>query len=79
MRSATARRAKQSFSPILKEVEGGKSVVITPRGRPAVIVMPYRAADTGEREHAINRIVALMRRGLPLGGKRFTRNEMHEP
>jgi len=35
------------------------------------IIMPYRAADTGERERAIDRIVALMRRGLPIRGKRF--------
>jgi plasmid stability protein len=30
------------------------------------------------RERDIERLVALMREGLPLGGRRFTRDEMHE-
>jgi hypothetical protein len=30
------------------------------------------------REQAIERVVELMRRGLPIGGRRFTRDEMHE-
>jgi antitoxin FitA len=30
------------------------------------------------RERDIERVVALMRKGLPLGGRRFTRDEMHE-
>jgi hypothetical protein len=31
-----------------------------------------------EREAAIKRMIARMRKGLPLGGRRFTRDEMHE-
>ena len=34
--------------------------------------------DAVSRERAIERIVELMRRGLPVGGRRFTREEMHE-
>ena len=30
------------------------------------------------RERDIERVLALMRKGLPLGGRRFTRDEMHE-
>ena len=30
------------------------------------------------RERDIERVVALMREGLSLGGRRFTRDEMHE-
>lgn len=30
------------------------------------------------RERDIERVIALMREGLPLGGRRFTRDEMHE-
>ncbi|MGA8401308.1 MAG: hypothetical protein WB697_15565 [Stellaceae bacterium] len=33
---------------------------------------------TAARERDIERVVALMREGLPLGGRRFTRDEMHE-
>ena len=76
MRSVTAREANQAFSRILQEAERGESVVITRRGRPVAVIAPYRAADVPER--AIDHIVALMHRGLPIGGRRFTRDEMHE-
>jgi prevent-host-death family protein len=79
MRSVTAREANQAFSRILQEAERGESVVITRRGQPVAVIAPYRAAaDVREREQAIDHIVALMHRGLPIGGRRFTRDEMHE-
>jgi prevent-host-death family protein len=78
MRSVTAREANQAFSRILKEAEGGQSVVITRRGQPVAVIAPYGAADSRERERAIEDIVALMRRGLPIRGRGFTRDEMHE-
>ena len=77
MRSVTAREANQAFSKILKAAESGESVVITRRGQPVAVIAPYRAED-GERERAIDHIVALMRQGLPIGGKRFSRDDMHE-
>lgn len=79
MRSVTAREANQGFSQILKEAEGGAPVVITRRGRPVAVLGPYRAATAPDRGRAIDHAVALMRKGLPLGGRRFTREEMHEP
>jgi prevent-host-death family protein len=78
MRSITAREANQSFSRVLRDAENGQSVVITRRGQPVAVLSPYRRADTGDREQAIERVVHLMREGLPLGGRRFTRDEMHE-
>jgi prevent-host-death family protein len=78
MRFVTAREANQAFSRILREAEEGESVVILRRGRPVALLAPYRAADRGERERAIEHIVGLMREGLPIGGRRFTRDEMHE-
>jgi prevent-host-death family protein len=78
MRSVTAREANQAFSRILKEAEGGQPVVITRRGQPVAVIAPYCAADSRERERAIEHIVALMRRGLPIRGRGFTRDEMHE-
>jgi prevent-host-death family protein len=78
MRSITAREANQSFSRVLKEAENGDSIVITRRGQPVAVLAPYRNVHRGDRERAIERIVALMREGLPLGGRRFTRDEMHE-
>jgi hypothetical protein len=35
-------------------------------------------ADADERERDIQHVVALMKEGLPLGSRRFTRDEMHE-
>ena len=77
MRAVTAREANQAFSRILKAAESGESVVITRRGEPVAIIAPYRAQDR-ERERAIGRIVAMMREGLPVGDRRFSRDEMHE-
>ena len=54
------------------------TVVINRRGLPVAIIAPKQGANAREWEHAINHIVALMRLGLPIGGRRFTRDEMHE-
>ena len=78
MRAVSAREANQRFSRILQEAEGGEAVVITRRGKPVAVLGPYPAEQSEERERAIEHIVALMRKGIPLGGRRFTRDEMHE-
>jgi prevent-host-death family protein len=77
MRFVTAREANQAFSHILKQAEAGESVVITRRGRPVAMLTPYPKSDARERELAIEHIVGLMRKGIPIG-RRFTRDEMHE-
>jgi antitoxin (DNA-binding transcriptional repressor) of toxin-antitoxin stability system len=51
--------------------------VITRRGEPVAVIAPYRAPDR-DRERAIEHIVALMRKGVPIGGRRFSRDEMHQ-
>jgi prevent-host-death family protein len=78
MRAVSAREANQAFSRILQEAEGGTEVVITRRGKPAAVLSPFAAHRSREREQAIERAIALMRKGLPIGGRRFTRDEMHE-
>jgi prevent-host-death family protein len=78
MRAVSAREANQAFSRILHEAESGQSVVITRRGKPVAVLAPYAGQHSREREQAIERAVELMRKGLPLGGRRFTRDEMHE-
>ena len=78
MRAVSAREANQAFSRILREAESGDTVVITRRGKPVAVLAPYAATLSPERKQAIERIVALMRKGIPLGGRRFTRDEMHE-
>jgi prevent-host-death family protein len=78
MRSVTAREANQSFSRILQEAERGGTVVITRRGQPVAMLSPYRVERGEERERVIENIVTLMREGLAIGGRRFSRDEMHE-
>ena len=78
MRSISAREANQFFSRVLGEAERGDTVVITRRGKPVAVLAPYASQLSQERERAIERLVELMRKGLPLGGRRFSRDEMHE-
>ncbi len=78
MRAVSAREANQAFSRILQEAEAGAEVVITRRGKPVAVLAPFAAHRSRERELAIERAVTLMKKGLPIGGRRFTRDEMHE-
>jgi prevent-host-death family protein len=79
MRSVTAREANQGFSELLSKVEEGEEVVITKRGRPVAVMSPYRRPEiTPERRRAIEKVIELTKKGLPFGGRRFTRDEMHE-
>jgi prevent-host-death family protein len=79
MKTISARDANQAFSRLLKEVEKGEEVVITKHGEPVAVLSAYRPGQTGaDREAAIDRFVRMMRKGLPLGARRFTRDEMHE-
>jgi prevent-host-death family protein len=79
MRTVTSCEANRSFSRLLGEAECGESMVITRRGRPVAILSPLTGtASAAERQAAIERLVATMREGLPIGNRRFTRDEMHE-
>jgi prevent-host-death family protein len=77
MRSVSAREANQQFARILDEAANGEEIVITRRGKPVAVLAPYRRAPlTPEQEAAIDELVAMMKRGLVHGGRRFTRDEM---
>ena len=80
MRSVSAREANQAFSRILGEAEAGEEIVITRRGKPVATLRPYQKMEmTPERRSAVEKAIAMMREGLPLGVTRpFTRDEMHE-
>jgi len=78
MRSLSIRQARQSFSQILRDAENGASTVIARRGKPIAVIAPVRRPLSPERERAIEHVIRLMREGLPIGGRRFTRDEMHE-
>jgi prevent-host-death family protein len=79
MKSVSARDANQKFSRLLAEVAKGREVVITRHGKPVARLVPVQdTAAAKKREAAIKRMIAHMKKGLPFGGRRFTRDEMHE-
>ena len=80
MRNVGAREANQHFSELLREVESGKEVTITRNGKPVAKISPaWRTTKMDrDRQQAIDEMVAMMKRGMSLGGKGFTRDEMHE-
>lgn len=84
MTSVGAREANRSFSKILKEAENGKSITITRNGRPVAQLVPappvliVKTRSEKERKAALERLMKRLEKGFPLGGKGFTRDEMHE-
>ncbi len=79
MKTVSARAANQGFSKLLAEAANGAEIVITRRGKPVAKLVPVGTAKSDEeRQRAIERMMKLMRRGLDLGGRKFTRDEMHE-
>ena len=81
MRKVGAREANQNFSKLLREVEGGKSLTITRNGKPVARMEPLAVKPKGskkERAKAHAELMKLLEKGYDLGGKGFTRDEMHE-
>ncbi len=79
MKSVSAREANQGFSKLLAEVAKGKEVVITRHGKPVARLVPVQdEAAAKKREAAIRRMMRRLEKGVPLGGLRATRDEMHE-
>lgn len=81
MATIGAREANRSFSRILKDAENGETVTITRNGKPVAQLSPVnrQSKSDAERQQAIAELVELMRNsGLHFGGRRFTRDEMHE-
>jgi prevent-host-death family protein len=81
MRVVGAREANQNFSELLREVEGGREVTITRHGKPVARLLPARPKPVAaaERRKAVAEMVKLMKKGIDLGGRSYTRDEMHEP
>ena len=79
MKTISARDANQRFSKLLAEVAGGQEVVITRRGRPVARLSPIAGRPMSpEREAAIKRMVAMMKKGVNLGGSKFKRDELYD-
>jgi prevent-host-death family protein len=91
MRWIGAHEASRSLPRLLREAEAGERFVITRRGRPVATLGPYRQPEAEparvemtpeERAAAVERAIAMMRRGLPVSDDAprppFTRDETHE-
>lgn len=79
MKSVSAREANQRFSKLLAEAASGEEVVITKRGKPVAQLGPVkRVKSDQERERAIEKMVELMRTGIPMSDGKLSRDEMHE-
>ncbi len=80
MKTVSAREANQRFSKILAEAENGEEVTITRYGRAVAQMLPLTRSERNEAERieAHKSLMKLLRKGLHLGGRKFTRDEMHE-
>ena len=79
MRTVGAREANQQFSRLLREAEHGEEIAITRNGKIVAQLGPARMARPSRtRKKAIEEMIRLMEKGIDLGGRRFTREEMHD-
>jgi prevent-host-death family protein len=81
LKTVSARQANHDFSELLSRVESGEEILITKRGKPVAVLIPYRPPRlTPERQAAIHHAIEVMAQGLPWGAapRTFTRDEMHE-
>jgi antitoxin (DNA-binding transcriptional repressor) of toxin-antitoxin stability system len=83
MLTLTVEASKADLDDLLDRAQAGDKVVITRDGTavaelaaPASVVRP--AFGTAEWRAAVGRITRMMERGVPLGTRRFERDEMHE-
>lgn len=77
MRTVSAREANQSFSRILRAAADGEEVVITRRGTPVAKLVPMRdEAKAARREAAIRRMMAMLEKGVSLGGNAWPGREV---
>jgi len=79
MKTVGAREANQNFSKLLREAEAGQEIVITRNGKRVARLSPEPGCvEDAKRKVARKRLLKLMDKGLDFGGRRFTRDEMHE-
>lgn len=79
MRTVPARQANQEFSKLLAAAADGEEIVITRRGTPVAKLVPVaRRLSGAKREKAIKEMIEMMRKGIPMGGLKVTRDEIYE-
>jgi prevent-host-death family protein len=79
MRRVSLREANQNFSTCIAEVEAGERLILLRRGKPVAEIIPYaRSRPDPKRQAAHRKLMALLEKGIPMGGVPPTRDEMHE-
>jgi prevent-host-death family protein len=80
VRTVPLKEANQQFSKLIADVERGESFEITRRGRPVARLTPTVGDKTEDPEWqaSYDEMNRLLDEGLPLGGVRLTREQMHE-
>jgi prevent-host-death family protein len=79
MRTVGAREANQQFSRLLREAEAGQEILITRNGEPVARLSPARVKQSAKaRAAALRRLDKIMEKGLDFGGRRWTRDELHD-
>jgi prevent-host-death family protein len=81
--TVTARDANHHFARILGEVEAGKEFVVTRNGTPVARIVPERLPDgkrrlTPAQQEALDRSLARLRRGWPLGIDKIDSEELYD-
>ena len=80
MRTVSLMTANQEFSRLIREVERGRDIVITRRGRPVAKLVPHRADKTADPEWAAAHglMMKLLEEGASLGGLRVERDALYD-
>lgn len=75
----SATEANRDFSKVLRDVEAGARVTITKDGRPVAVLAPVDAGSPAGRQKARERMLMLLREGLPIGfSGTLDRNALHD-
>ena len=75
--AVSAADANRDFSRLLREVRGGKSIVITNHGKPVAKIVPFVAADR-VRDAAKTALLARLDAQPAITIGRWTRDELYE-
>ena len=80
MLTVSLMTANQEFSRLIREVERGRDIVITRRGRPVAKLVPHKADKTADPEWAAAHglMMTLLEEGASLGGLRVERDAFYD-
>jgi len=72
-----ASNIKRHLSAVLNRAALGDEIIITRYGNPIAQLMPYKASSAS-RSNAWDRLISMLKKGLPLGGEKFNRDELYD-